>query len=149
MKTALLLILAPALALGRVGEKLEDFKRRVEDPPIDETRADSITMSIFKVHGVPVEVYSIAGVIRMEVYKGVEFDSAKLIMSKQPGKFAFAESSDMQHWSDPVSGIYGRREIIPKQSTSDLIVGFKKGADLRSEFRRMKREPKHEAGSKF
>lgn len=87
MKTALLFILAPCLALGRVGEKYEEFAKRVKVPPsYEKTHKNGLIQARYKVDDITVVLVALNGVITTEHYFPVTKAQAEAIVAKTAAK---------------------------------------------------------------
>jgi hypothetical protein len=113
MKLALLLLI-PCVALGRVGEKLEDFKKRAAAELEVKNYADGVFRATTFVDGIDVEIIGKAGVIYYEFYRGVSEVQARSIVGKLPNKFQLIEPGPEIQWRDGTAKLscFYRKDIL-------------------------------------
>jgi len=109
MKALALLLCLIVPAFGRIGEKLETFKKRVGVPPsFEKTHKNGLTITTFETRIAKVSVYSIGGVIARENYIGVDEYFAVGIIGKQEGKWEKAAGDTNIQWKGDVEGLKAR-----------------------------------------
>lgn len=113
MKLALLLLI-PCVAFGRVGEKLEDFKKRSSTDVEIRNYPDGIFRAKTAIDGIDVEMIGKAGVIYYEFYRGVSEAQARAIVGKLPNKFQLTEPGPEIQWRDGTAKIscFFRKDIL-------------------------------------
>jgi hypothetical protein len=113
MKLALLLLI-PCIALGRVGEKLEDFKKRASAAVDVANYSDGIFRATALVDDIEVEMIGKAGVIYYEFYRGVSEVQARAIVGKLPNKFQLIEPGPEIQWRDGTTKLscFYRKDIL-------------------------------------
>ena len=109
MKSLALLLCLVVPAFGRIGEKLEVFKKRVAVPPeFEKTHKNGLTVTIFATRIAKVTVYSIGGVIARENFVGIDEDFADGIIGKQQGKWEKAVGDNSIQWKGDAEGLNAR-----------------------------------------
>jgi len=112
MKALALLLCLVAPAFGRIGEKLEVFKKRIAVPPsFEKTYKNGLTITVFETRIAKVSVYSIGGVIARENFVGVDEDFADGIIGKQEGKWEKAAGDNSSQWKGDAEGLNARFSV--------------------------------------
>lgn len=125
MRTALLTLLIPCVAFGRVGEKYRDFIARINSPPSREnTHRNGLIEASYRVNDITVMVRVVNGTISTEVYAPVDEAQARALASKVFGRLEPSKIKNGLVWDLPgkLSGVYNDGVLAIKDGRDEKLV---------------------------